>query len=85
MKHRYHISKEGRKEPSDAEIAKYRDPKKLLYNYQRATNLLHKKPLYKDPKSFIVLILIVALAIFIAEVVEKDRTTGTEDKEQQVP
>lgn len=70
---------------TDAEITKYRDPKKLLYNYQRAKLLLHKKPLYKDPKSFLVLILIVALAIFIAEVVEKDRSTGIEDREQQVP
>lgn len=70
---------------TDAEITKYRDPKKLLYNYQRAKLLLHKKPLYKDPKSFLVLILIVALAIFIAEVVEKDRSTGIEEQEQQVP
>ncbi len=70
---------------TDAEITKYRDPKKLLYNYQRAKLLLHKKPLYKDPKSFLVLILIVALAIFIAEVVEKDRSTGIEEREQQVP
>ncbi|HQW40971.1 MAG: hypothetical protein KBA60_08380 [Flavobacteriales bacterium] len=85
MKHRYQISKEGRKELTDAEITKYRDPKKLLYNYQRAKLLLHKKPLYKDPKSFLVLILIVALAIFIAEVVEKDRSTGIEEREQQVP
>ena len=70
---------------TDAEITKYRDPKKLLYNYQRAKLLLHKKPLYKDPKSFLVLILIVALAIFIAEVVEKARSTGIEEQEQQVP
>jgi len=84
MKQRYHISKEGRKELTDAEIAQYRDPKKLLYNYQKAKLLLHKKPLYKDPKSFLVLILIVALAIFIAEVVEKDQAGGNEQKEQQV-
>lgn len=70
---------------TDAEITKYRDPKKLLYNYQRAKLLLHKKPLYKDPKSFLVLILIVALAIFIAEVVERDRSKGIEEREQQVP
>lgn len=85
MKHRYHISKEGRKELTDEEIAKYRDPKKLLYNYQKAASQLHKKPLYKDPKSFIVLILIVALAIFIAEAVEKDRTKGNQGTEQQAP
>ena len=85
MKHRYHISKEGRTELTDTEITKYRDPKKLLYNYQKAKNLLHKKPLYKDPKSFIVLILIVALAIFIAETAEKNEKAGSNDSEQQVP
>lgn len=70
---------------TDTEITKYRDPKKLLYNYQKAKNLLHKKPLYKDPKSFIVLILIVALAIFIAETAEKNEKAGSNDSEQQVP
>lgn len=84
MKHRYQISKEGRPELTDEEILKYRDPKKLLYNYQKAMHSLHRKPLYKDPRSFIVLVLIVALAIFLAEAVEKDRTSAPEDSGQQV-
>jgi len=74
MKRRYRISPEGSRPPlTDAEIARYRDPKRLLYNYQRARNLLHRKPLYKDPKAFLALLLIVLLAWFISEVTEKER------------
>ena len=54
MNRRYRISPEGRPpEPTDAEIARYRDPKRLVYNYHKATRALHRKPLYKDPKAFI--------------------------------
>lgn len=72
MNHRYRISPQGMgPEPSDAELLRYRDSGKLLYNYQRAATILHRKPLYKDPKAFLVLVLIVLLAWFISEVVEK--------------
>ena len=72
MKRRYNITPEGRRATlTDAEIARYRDPKRLLYNYQKASRLLHKKPLYRDPKAFFALLLIVALAWFLADVVDK--------------
>lgn len=72
MKRHYRISPAGRPEgPTDAEIAGYRDPKRLLYNYQKASQLLHRKPLYRDPRAFFALLLIVALAWFLADVVEK--------------
>lgn len=79
MKKRYTISPKQRQEPTDAEIAKYRDPKKLVYNYQKAQQLLHKKPIYKDPKAFLVLLLIVLLAYFLSE-----RTGRTESNEAPV-
>lgn len=73
MKHRYRISPEGRgAEPSDAELLRYRNSGRLLYNHQRAVTLLHRRPLYKDPKAFLALVLIVLLAWFISEVVEKE-------------
>ena len=72
MKHRYQITPEGRgQEPSDAELLRYRNHAKLVYNYQRARTAMHRKPLYKDPKAFVVLLVIVALAWFISEVVDK--------------
>lgn len=72
MKHRYRISPQGQgPEPTDNELARYRDSGKLLHNYQRARSLMHRKPLYKDPKAFLALLLIVLLAWFISEVVDK--------------
>lgn len=68
MKKNYRITPEGAQAGlTDAEIARYRDPKKLLYNYQRARTMLHRKPLYKDPKAFLVLLLIVLVTILVVE------------------
>lgn len=73
MKQKYRISPKGQgPEPTDAELMRYRDNGRLLYNYQHAVGRLHRKPLYKDPKAFIVLLLIVLLALFISEVVDKE-------------
>ncbi len=72
MKHRYHISPQGRgPELTDAELLRYRDQGKLHYNYQRALSAMHRKPLYKDPKAFVALLLIVAMAWFIREVADR--------------
>ncbi len=86
MKQRYRISPEGRPpEPTDHEIAKYRDPRKLLYNYQKAQRILHRKPLYKDPKAFLVLLLGGGGAILLAEVAETRGPPAPSPREQQVP
>ncbi|MEO8588529.1 MAG: hypothetical protein ABI432_04105 [Flavobacteriales bacterium] len=79
MKRLYRISPKGRRaEPTEAEIAAYRDPKRLLYNYQKAAQFRHRKPLYRDPRAFFGLLLIVALAWFLADVVDKQHHgTGT--------
>lgn len=67
MNTRYRISREGQQQLSDAEIAKHKDARRLIYNYHRATRPLYKKPLYKDPRTFIALVIIVLLAILMAE------------------
>ena len=88
MKRHYRIAPEGRQSaPTDAEIARYRDPKRLLYNYQKASQLFHKKPLYRDPKAFFALLLIVALAWFLADVVDKrsDQVQKPGNRDRNVP
>lgn len=68
MKQRYRISPQGQgPEPSDAELRRYQDHGRLLHNYQRARDLMHRRPLYRDPKAFLVLLLIVLLAWIISE------------------
>lgn len=83
MKQRYRISPEGRQpEPTDAEIARYRDPKRLQYNYHRALGLLHRRPIYKDPKAFLALLLIVLVVWLIVEAQEKERSRLPASMEQ---
>lgn len=68
MKQQYRISPQGRgPEPTDSELSRYKDSGKLLYNYQKAASLLHRRPIYRDPKAFLVLLLIVLLAWLISE------------------
>jgi hypothetical protein len=75
MSPRYRITPEGRPpEPSDAELARYRNSERLIFNYQRALRSVHRKPLYKDPKAFLAILLIVLLALFITEVVDKEKS-----------
>lgn len=83
MKRTYRISPDARPVPTDEEIARYRDPKQLLYNYQKASRMLHARPLYRDPKAFVAIVLIVLLAWFIAEVVNKEEAPPVPPREQQ--
>ncbi|MEZ4739662.1 MAG: hypothetical protein R2818_10020 [Flavobacteriales bacterium] len=70
MKRRYHITPEGRPQPTDKEIERLKDPKRLLYNYEKAVRR-PQVPIYKDPKAFLVLLLIVLLAWFLSDPAEK--------------
>jgi hypothetical protein len=83
MSRRYRISPQGPPPLTDAEITKHKDARRLIYNYQRATKPLYKRPLYKDPKAFFALLMIVLLAIFIAEVMEKEDVPEPPQKSQQ--
>lgn len=73
MKRTYRITPEGPVLPTDAEITRYQDPKRLIYNYTKAVRR-PRKPLYRDPKAFLLLLFIVLVAYLISE--ERQRTTG---------
>ncbi len=70
MSDRYRISPEGRPVLSDAEIARHADAGRLLYNYHKAVKPLYHRPLYKDRRTFIALIILALLAILISEVID---------------
>ncbi|MCB9165311.1 MAG: hypothetical protein H6592_12940 [Flavobacteriales bacterium] len=84
MKRRYRITPEGGQQPTDAEIARYRDPKRLLYNYTRAVQR-PQKPLYRDPKAFLILLLIVLLAYLISEERRKPDAPAPVPAEETLP
>ncbi|MCF8256332.1 MAG: hypothetical protein K9J06_02195 [Flavobacteriales bacterium] len=50
--------------PSEEETSRYKDFGKLVYNHQRMTKPLYKKPIYKDKRAFLVILLIL-LVLFV--------------------
>ena len=72
MKKEYRI-REVTNVPGDAEVGRYRDFGKVLYAHQRMTRPLYSRPLYKDPRAFLVILLIVLITILIAEAREKGK------------
>ena len=81
MKRQYRITPEGPQQPTEAEIARYRDPHRLIYNYTRAVRR-PRKPLYRDPKAFLLLLFIVLIAYLISEERQK-KTVPTITPTQQ--
>lgn len=85
MSRRYRISPEGRSPLSEAEIARHADAQRLLYNYHKAVKPIYKRPLYKDPRMFIALVILVLLALLISEAVGAGSTEGTDRQERSMP
>jgi len=50
--------------PSEEETSRYKDFGKLVYNHQRMTKPLYRKPLYKDKRAFLIILLIL-LVLFV--------------------
>ncbi|MCG3167577.1 MAG: hypothetical protein POELPBGB_03371 [Bacteroidia bacterium] len=80
---KYKFDKNKKPLPGDDEISKYKDFGKLIHNYQRATKPLYHKPLYKQPKVFIFLVMIVLLALLIAHLSEKEKQQKPALQEQK--
>lgn len=85
MSQRYRISPQGRTPLSDAEVARHADASRLLFNYHKAVQPLYKRPLYKDPRTFIALVILVLLALLLSEAVGSAPTAGLPQQERAIP
>jgi len=56
--------------PSNKEMSRYKDFGKLVYNHERMTKPLYKKPLYKDKRSLLIILLIL-LVLYIVMSLEQ--------------
>ena len=74
MKYKFKIET---KVPSADKIDKHKDFKRLRANYDEAVKPLYKKPLYKDKRALLVILVILLLSWVIFELVDQ------EDKENQ--
>ncbi len=58
------------------------DAARLKYNYARAKELLHSKPIYKDRRAFLVILIIVLLAWLLSEGDRKPRSSDGVQQER---
>jgi len=84
---KYKLNKDFKQQlPSKDETARYKDFAQLTHTYDKVTKR-RKKPLYKDPKAFLALLLIVIIfwlvfdAIEESEQEEKQKTEQTDNSE----
>ncbi len=77
---KFKLGHSDKEELSEKEIAKYKDFGKVVTNYEQARDALHKKPLYKQPKTFIILLLIVLVAILVSELTDEKDPTENPDQ-----
>lgn len=75
---KYKLNKDKKKEPTPAQLKKFKDFSTVAHNYERLTKR-PKKPLYKDPKLFILLVLIGL--IFLLVFMESEKEEGSQKEE----
>jgi hypothetical protein len=69
--------------PSAGQIDRHKDFKKLRANYEEAVKPLYKKKLYKDMRTFLVVLIILLLTYVLVEVFEnEDKKDMPVNKEQ---
>jgi hypothetical protein len=64
---KFKLDNDPQKEPSKEAINQYKDFDGLLTNYNKTLNRLHKKPLYKDPKFFIAMVMFLLIIYLVFE------------------
>ncbi|MCB0430972.1 MAG: hypothetical protein H6585_06115 [Flavobacteriales bacterium] len=71
-------------EVPEKDMLKYKNFGKLTYNYQQVSGNIHRKPLYKNRRFFLWLVVAILLALLIWEVAEKESHTANPDG-QNIP
>jgi hypothetical protein len=68
---------------SESEIIKLRNFDALKTNYQRAVYDIHKKPVYKNPRFFFALLMVLLVAYLLFEMADKEQKSEAENPKQQ--
>ncbi|HPJ51741.1 MAG: hypothetical protein R2810_08415 [Flavobacteriales bacterium] len=80
MRKHYRIGRKDRPSvPDDRTVSRYKDMGRLMYNYQKATRPLYERPLYRDPRAFLALLIIILLTILVWEAVEEEQRGPSPD------
>lgn len=84
MKHNYKI-RVDQPVPSDEQIDRHRDFDSVLDNYRTLTDPLYRRPLYKNPRTFLGLLLILVIGFLVFEAVEEEEKEARDTTEQVMP
>lgn len=79
---KYKLNNDKKNEPTPAQIKKYKDFSTVAHNYQRLTKR-PKKPLYRDPKIFILILLLGLIFLLVFMESEKEEKEKEETKTEQ--
>jgi hypothetical protein len=79
---KFRLKNRDEEELSDKDIAQYRDFDHVVTNYDKALNSIHKKPLYKQPKAFLILLVIVLIAYVVSEAAREEEESQENNVEQ---
>ena len=77
---KYKIGSGEPKKLKEEDILKHKDFDRLVANYDKATKPLYKRPLYKDPRSFLALLVILLIVWLISS--RSDREDGQVPEKQ---
>ncbi|MDX1445550.1 hypothetical protein [Lishizhenia sp.] len=79
---KFKINRKSEIEPSEEQLKKYKDFATVSHGYKRLTKR-PKKPLYKDPKLFLILFLLglIAFLVFLENEEETPTTNETQVEE----
>lgn len=80
---KYKLNTDKKKEPTPAQTKKYKDFSKVAHNYQRLTKR-PKKPLYRDPKLFILILLLGLIFMLVFMETEKEENKSKEVETEQL-
>lgn len=81
---KFKLENKEQQQLSDEEISKYKDFGQVVTNYEDALHRWHKKPLYKDPRAFLVLVVIILLAYFISEMNSPEESPNPDAQQEQM-
>lgn len=69
---KYTYKRGGKPKIPASEIAKMKDFDGLKTNYQRAVHDIHRKPVYKNPRFFFGLLMVILIAYILFDMADKE-------------
>lgn len=76
---KYRLSNKKEQQVSDEDISKYKDFGRVVTNYDKALKTLHKKPLYKDPRAFLGLVVIIVVVFAVVESTDPEHASPDQE------